>query len=77
MNGDLTAAQSAELAQRHPDTIRRALADGTLHGKQRTRKGRWLIEPACLAAWEAGEPCPHRAAASNVVELAGRSRSAS
>ncbi|UJP39362.1 helix-turn-helix domain-containing protein [Cellulomonas palmilytica] len=75
MIGDLTADQAAAASGRHPDTIRRALADGTLHGKQRTRKGRWLIEPACLAAWEAGQLCSHRAEKSNVVPIGSRAAS--
>jgi hypothetical protein len=74
--GDLTADQAAAVAHRHPDTIRRALADGSLHGKQRTARGRWLIEPACLDAWESGRTCSHRAKKSNVVDLAGRTRTA-
>ena len=72
MIGDLTADEAAVAAQRHPDTIRRALADGTLHGKQRTRKGRWLIDPTCLSSWEAGEPCAHRAPQRKVVDMASR-----
>lgn len=71
MIGDLTADQAAEASGRHPDTIRRALADGSLHGKQRTRKGRWLVEPGCLSAWESGKACAHRATRSNVIPLSG------
>ncbi|AEI11855.1 hypothetical protein [Cellulomonas gilvus] len=75
MIGDLTADQAAAASGRHPDTIRRALADGSLHGKQRTRKGRWLVEPACLAAWESGEACAHHEQKSNVVPFRDRSAS--
>lgn len=57
----LTVAQAADVAQRHPQTIRRACETGELHGLQRVRKGRWLIHPDCLDAWLDGQKCEHHA----------------
>lgn len=48
----LTVAEAADRARMHPETLRRALADGRLHGYQRTApRGRWLIHIADLDAW--------------------------
>jgi hypothetical protein len=68
----LTVAQTAETAHRHPVTIRDALQDGSLHGYQRVRRGRWLVDPECLDAWIEKRPCPHREATDKVVDLAAR-----
>lgn len=56
----LTVAQASANAHRHPDTIRRALEAGDLHGTQRCRGGRWTIRPECLDAWLDGQPCDHK-----------------
>jgi excisionase family DNA binding protein len=56
----LTVAEAAKISNRHPDTLRRALACGELHGAQRVRGGRWSIRPECLDAWLDGEPCEHQ-----------------
>jgi hypothetical protein len=58
----LTVKNAAAVGQKHPVTIRRALEVGDLHGKQRTKGGRWLIQPECLQAWLDQEPCPHQEA---------------
>lgn len=57
-----STAQAAEHANNHPDTIRKACEDGSLHGTQRKAKGRWRINVNCLDAWCAGEDCQHQAA---------------
>lgn len=58
----LTVNDAATVGSRHPVTIRRALEVGDLHGKQRKKGGRWLIQPECLEAWIDQEPCPHEEA---------------
>lgn len=60
MTSPLTAPQAAEIAQRHPVTVRRALESGELHGSQRGRGGHWRIHPDCLQAWIYSQPCPHQ-----------------
>lgn len=57
----LNVRQSAALAGCCPDTIRRALAAGDIHGHQRASRGRWLIRPECLDAWLDGVRCRHGA----------------
>lgn len=52
--------QAAEFTGRHPDTIRRALESGDLHGGQRKKNGRWSIRVTCLEAWVDGEKCEHQ-----------------
>ena len=56
----MTPAEAGVHARRHPDTVRRALAAGDLHGVQRVPGGRWLLDPGCVDAWAAGVPCEHR-----------------
>ena len=55
----LTTAEAAEVARRHPVTVRRALEGGELHGRQSKAGGRWLIRTECLDAWIDGEKCGH------------------
>lgn len=55
-------SQAGEHAGSHPDTVRKALEDGTLHGTQRKAKGRWRVHVTCLDSWCAGEPCQHQIA---------------
>lgn len=50
----LTVAEAADVAGRHPDTVRRALADGSLPGWQRVKGGTWMVKPEDLAAWMDG-----------------------
>lgn len=57
----LNVAQAAQLSNRHPVTIRRALEAGELHGAQQRARGRWAIDPACLEAWVYARPCEHQA----------------
>ena len=67
MNARLTVSRAAEASARHPETVRDALRSEELHGIQRVKRGKWLIDPECLEAWLAGDPCPHKA--SNVKDL--------
>lgn len=53
--------QAAARAERHANTVRRALEAGELHGGQPRPGGRWRIHRDCLDAWLFGEPCPHAA----------------
>ena len=62
MTARLTVAEAAADARRHEVTVRRALEAGELHGKQRVKRGRWLIQPECLDAWLDNVLCPHKAA---------------
>ena len=69
----LTTSRAAVRSSRHPGTIRRALEAGELHGVQRVKGGVWLIEPACLDAYVAGQLCEHRQpVAGNVVQFRKR-----
>ena len=49
----LTTKEAALASRRHPETITAALRDGELHGTQRKKSGRWLIERGCLDDWVA------------------------
>jgi hypothetical protein len=68
----LTTVEAAGVARRHPVTVRYALQDGTLHGTQRVKGGRWLIDPECLAAWVENRKCEHQLAVAAVPNLADR-----
>lgn len=70
MNPRFTVAEVAAATRRHPTTVRKALEDGTLHGTQRVKGGRWSIKPECADAWVDGVLCEHR---TNVVPLRGAS----
>ncbi|GAA4707234.1 Helix-turn-helix domain [Promicromonospora umidemergens] len=75
MTPRLTVPDAAAVGRRHPETLRKALQDGTLHGTQRIKRGPWLIRPECLAAWLEGEQCAHQvaeAAAGVVTDIATR-----
>lgn len=61
-----TVEQAAEVAQRHPKTVLKALAAGELHGSQRVKGGRWQVRVDCLDSWLDGMPCAHQ---SNVRAL--------
>jgi len=67
MTARLTVADAAADSRRHPETVRTALQAGVLHGVQRIKRGRWLIDPECLDAWIENVPCRHKTA--NVVDL--------
>lgn len=58
----LRVTDAATIANRHPNTIHRALEAGELHGTQRKAKGVWSIRPDCLEAWLDGHPCAHQEA---------------
>lgn len=68
----MSPSEAAEESRRHRQTIYVALEDGSLHGTQRVKRGRWLIKEACLDAWLDGIKCEHQAATSNVVALGSR-----
>ena len=53
-------AQAADFAVCHPQTIRKALEAGELHGGQRKAKGRWSVRRDCLEAWAEGAECEHQ-----------------
>ena len=56
----LTPNEAALMARRHPETITAALRDGELHGSQRKKNGRWLVQEDCLRAWSLGVACAHK-----------------
>jgi len=53
-------AQAADFVGCHPQTIRKALEAGELHGGQRKTKGRWSVRRDCLEAWVEGAECEHQ-----------------
>jgi hypothetical protein len=55
----LTTAQAAARAQKHVQTIRKALEAEELHGSQRVVGGPWRIHVDCLDAWCLSSRCPH------------------
>lgn len=67
-----TVPEAATVGRRHPETLRRALQDGTLHGAQRIKRGPWLIQPECLDAWLDNRQCEHQAAKAAVTNIADR-----
>lgn len=58
----LSTQQAAERAGRHPDTVRRALIAGELHGHQAKANACWRAHVDCVDAWLLGQPCPHQIA---------------
>jgi hypothetical protein len=58
----LTADEAATRTRRHRVTVYRALEDGSLHGTQRVKGGRWTVRAECADAWADGMPCEHQAA---------------
>jgi hypothetical protein len=72
MTPRLTVADAAAVGRRHPETVRKALQDATLHGTQRMKRGPWLIQPGCLDAWLDNEQCEHQLAAAAVTDIATR-----
>jgi hypothetical protein len=71
----LTAPEVAALARRHPVTVRLALEDGSLHGTQRVKGGRWSVREDCAEAWADGLRCEHQKAVDdkNVTRMRARS----
>lgn len=72
MSPRLTVPEAAILGRRHPETVRKALQDGTLHGAQRMKRGPWLIRPECLDAWLNNEQCEHQQDEAAVTDIATR-----
>lgn len=60
LSARLTPKELAAQAGRNYFTVVRALEDGTLHGAQRVKGGRWLIRTECAEAWLDGETCHHK-----------------
>jgi len=65
----LVPADVAGIFRRHPVTVRNALASGELHGTQRVKGGRWLIDQDCAVAWAEGRDCAHQLEAHRVRPL--------
>jgi excisionase family DNA binding protein len=51
----LTATEAAARANRHVVTIRRLAEEGSLHGHQSGRGGRWLFKPESIDAYVTGQ----------------------
>jgi len=49
--GQLSVAEAAQIAHRHPETIRRAIHDRTLQATKPEGGREWLIEPNELQRW--------------------------
>lgn len=60
MTNYLTPNEAAMATRKHPETVTAALRDGSLHGTQAKKNGRWLIREECLDAWISVEPCAHQ-----------------
>lgn len=56
-----TVVEAALYVEAHPETVRRALRAGEMHGSQRGKGGTWKIRPVCAEAWADGVDCPHEA----------------
>jgi excisionase family DNA binding protein len=54
----ITPREAAQQARLSAYTIYVALESGELHGHQRTRGGRWQINPAAVDAWIRGMDGP-------------------
>jgi hypothetical protein len=50
----MTPTQIAKQTGRGVNRVRLALECGELHGHQRVRGGRWLVDPACVDPWLVG-----------------------
>jgi len=68
----LTPVEAGALIERDPETVRRALRSGEMHGSQRGRGGRWTVRPACAEAWADHEPCVHQDSVRRPVSLLER-----
>lgn len=75
----ITVQQAAHIAGCNPETVRRALRSGELHGKQRGKGGTWKMRPGCVKHWAANEPCKHQSPtpAVSLAEFRSRRRPAS
>jgi hypothetical protein len=71
----LTVDEAADASRRHRVTLYKALQAKALHGTQRIKRGKWLIEPECLDAWIENRQCPHTAVTDLGAYRAGRGRS--
>jgi len=65
----LTVQEVADTYRKHPVTVRIALQDGALHGRQRMTGGRWLVEAECADAWSRGVVCSHVAESREPLKL--------
>lgn len=64
-----TVNEVAETYRKHPVTVRIALQDGALHGRQSVKGGRWLVQDECADAWSQGSKCPHMISARKPISL--------
>lgn len=58
----LTVAEVAEATRKDPQTVRRALQAGELHGVQSKVRGHWTVREDCAEAWADKTPCEHQLA---------------
>ncbi|MEF2979049.1 helix-turn-helix domain-containing protein [Subtercola sp. YIM 133946] len=63
--------ETATYARRHPNTIRRLLESGELHGSQPRKGGRWLVKEECVDAYLDGVPCPHKQNVTSIGQKRG------
>lgn len=47
----MTAKQVAEKLSMHVSDVRRLLESGELHGHQKAKNCKWLVDPACVDNW--------------------------
>jgi len=66
----LTVAEVAAAVGRHPQTVRRACEEQTLHGVQSHAGGHWRIREDCAEAWADGRLCEHQS--KNVTDIRTR-----
>ena len=66
----LSVMEAALYVGKHPETVRRALRSGEMHGSQRGQKGNtWTVRPECADAWLDGDPCEHQDADRRPISL--------
>lgn len=68
----MSPAEVGEFVGRDPETVRRALRSGEMHGAQRGRGGSWSVRPECAEAWVDGVPCEHQDSVRRPVSLTER-----
>lgn len=65
----LSPIEAGAFVGKDPETVRRALRSGEMHGSQRGRGGSWSVRPDCAEAWVEGLPCEHQDSARRPVSL--------
>jgi len=56
--GRLSVPEAAELARRHPDTVRRAIKAGELHATKPVGAREWILDRAEVERWIRGSHSP-------------------